>query len=196
MGSADVGGSWSTVGSSYSVADGVGRISVAAGSGRSAVLSQVSSNNTDLSFSLVSNKAITGSGLYVAAIGRSISNAGDYRAKARLMSNGTIGLSLTRNNAAGTETIILAESTVAGLQFAAGDRLYVRVQVSGVSPTTVRAKMWKQGQTEPVTWARSVTDTTAALQGAGTVGLYYYLSSGATNGPVTLSLDDFLANSP
>ena len=195
-GSADVGGSWSTVGSSYSVADGVGRISVAAGSGRSAVLSQVSSNNTDLSFSLVSNKAITGSGLYVAAIGRSISNAGDYRAKARLMSNGTIGLSLTRNNAAGTETIILAESTVAGLQFAAGDRLYVRVQVSGVSPTTVRAKMWKQGQTEPVTWARSVTDTTAALQGAGTVGLYYYLSSGATNGPVTLSLDDFLANSP
>ena len=39
----------------------------------------------------------------------------------------------------------------------------------------------------------TTTDTTAALQRAGGVGLWAYLSSSATNSPVTASFDDLMA---
>jgi RHS repeat-associated protein len=43
----------------------------------------------------------------------------------------------------------------------------LHVQVSGSSPTTIRARAWKAGTTEPATWAIDTTDNTPANQVAG-----------------------------
>ncbi len=51
---------------------------------------------------------------------------------------------------------------VSGLTYAVGDRLEVRLQVTGTSPTTVRAKVWKSGGTEPTAWTRTSSDSPRA----------------------------------
>ncbi|POH58186.1 hypothetical protein CVS28_12085 [Arthrobacter glacialis] len=67
------------------------------------------------------------------------------------------------------------------------------MQVTGTSPTTIRARVWEQGRPKPATWQRSITDTTAALQGPGSVGFASYLSGTANNAPLTVLLDNLKA---
>ncbi len=94
----------------------------------------------------------------------------------------------------GTETV-LASQPVAGLVYAPGDVLNVRFQVTGSGTTTLQARVWKDGTAEPTTWI-TATDSTAALQSAGAVGVYSYLSGSATNSPITLSVQDFAVQAP
>lgn len=199
LGTADTGGPWSTTGSSsdYSVAAGVGRIRIPSlGSGRNAFLPPVSSSNTETYMELATDKAATGSGLYLSGSGRKIAGAGEYRAKVQLVAGGSLRLSLVRASATGAETTIQAAVTIAGLSYAVGDALALRMEVSGTSPTTIRAKVWEVGSAEPGAWQRSITDTTANMQGAGGIGVATYLSSGATNAPVTVTLDNVLVTEP
>ena len=44
--------------------------------------------------------------------------------------------------------------------------------MDGTSSTTLRAKLWKSGTTQPDAWQVTSTDATAALQKAGSVGLH------------------------
>ena len=82
-----------------------------------------------------------------------------------------------------------------GLTYAGGDQVRVRVQVTGTAPTTVRAKIWRVGTTEPVAWLVSATDSTAALQVPGGIGLVSYLSSTAPKAPLYARFDDLAATS-
>jgi hypothetical protein len=132
----------------------------------------------------------------VSPIARRVVGAGAYQAKIVLRSTGAVGLSLARANATGGEVVLQSSIDIPGLTLAAGDTLAVRVQAAGTNPTTLRAKVWKSGSPEPASWQRSVTDTTAALQTAGGIGIDMYLSSTATNAPVTLTLDDLNAVTP
>ncbi len=59
--------------------------------------------------------------------------------------------------------------------------------------TTVRLKVWPAGQPEPAAWQTTATDTTAALQAPGAVGIGAYLSSSATNAPVTVRVSGLSA---
>jgi hypothetical protein len=74
-------------------------------------------------------------------------------------------------------------------------KLQVRMQATGTGTTTLRAKLWRTGTTEPSTWLIAATDTTAALQAAGTTGLQGYLSSSAT-GTSVIRFDNFTAGAP
>jgi PKD repeat protein len=194
-GSADTGGAWTFSGSAtnLSVGSGVGQVRLNAGSGPWLALAAVSSSSTDLSTTIGLDKAVTGSGVYVALNGRRVAGVGDYRAKVHYTSNGAVGLSLQRTNATNAETVLVAETVVPGITMALGDRLQVRMQVTGTSPTTVRARIWKAGTTEPTTWQKTATDSTAGYQVPGAVGLYNYLSGTATNAPLTVSFDDLRA---
>lgn len=199
LGTAGTGGPWSTTGSSgdYSVAADEGRIRIpTAGSGRNAVLGSVSSSNSELYMELATDKASSGSGLYLSGVGRKITGVGEYRAKIHLAANGSVMLSLVRAAGNGAETYIQGPVSISGLNYTVGDKLALRLQVTGTSPTTVRAKAWELGGAEPVAWQRSGTDSTTAMQGAGSVGLATYLSSGANNAPLTVSLDNLLAVEP
>jgi hypothetical protein len=74
-----------------------------------------------------------------------------------------------------------------------GNIYWLRVQIYGSNPTTINAKMWADGGSEPGSWTVTTTDT-SPLQGAGqhglglalgdaanTVTIYSYSASNLTN---------------
>jgi hypothetical protein len=69
----------------------------------------------------------------------------------------------------------------------------LRLQAVGSGTTTLQGKIWLNGASEPAAWTVTSTDTTAALQNPGAVGFYSYLSGSATNAPITLRVQSFLA---
>ena len=113
----------------------------------------------------------------------------DYRGKVQFRSDGTVVVVLTKM-VAGTETAVSSTVVLPGVTMAANDKLQVRVQAFGTSPTTLRLKAWKNGTTEPAAWTLNVTDNTSGLQSAGAAAFYLYLSSTATNAPAAFSVDD------
>lgn len=191
---ADQGGAYTLVGSpsNFTVSDGMGRLRLAtAGAGLTTYLSGVNAPDTEVQVELGLDKAATGGGVYQSVYARDIAGKGSYSAKIRYMSNGTVGVSLNRGDA-----YLVPQTTITGLTYRPGDRLTVRVQATGTSPTTLRAKVWKTGETEPVQWQLSATDSTSALQAPGRIGLGGYLSGSATNAPVTAFSDNLWAGQP
>jgi PKD repeat protein len=198
LGSADLGGAWTTVGTAagFSVAPGSGALKLSAPATQlSAYLGAVSRTDTDLRMTVTPDKVPTGNGVYLDVVGRRVSSGNQYEANLVLQSGGQIRLGLTalRSNA---EATLLPLAQVPGVTFAAGSGLNVRLQVTGTAPTTVRVKVWVTGSVEPAAWQASATDSTAALQVAGGVGVTAYLSSSATNAPVSLRLSALSARPP
>ena len=189
-GTADTGGAWTLGGQAarWSVSGEQGRVSLNAGDGYTAALSSVSSTDNELRVTVTTDKVPTGGGQYISVIGRRVTTTADYRAKIRFAAGGAVAVWLTRNEA-GTETV-LTSATIAGLTYTAGDVMNVKLQTYGASPTTMRVKVWKAGTTEPTAWTLTGTDSTAALQAAGSIALYAYLSGSTTNGPVVYGVDD------
>lgn len=189
LGSADVGGAYTLSGGStnFSVNNGAAVLrSATAGATENAYLNGVSSVSTDARLSFVLEQQSTGSGVYVSLIGRKV-GADDYRARAKVLSTNAVQLQVTRG---GTS---LATTTISGLTYSIGDKLEMRVEVTGTNPTTVRAKLWRAGEAEPAAWQVSATDATAALQTAGGVGFSLYLGGTATIAPLVARIDDFVA---
>ncbi|MFT3970694.1 MAG: PKD domain-containing protein [Micropruina sp.] len=195
-GSADTGGAWTLSGPAarWSVANGRGLVSLNKGDGYTASLTGVSTTESDVSLSIGPDKVATGGGQYISVIGRRISTTADYRAKVQITSTGAVNLWLTRMSS-GTETNLIG-GVVSGLTYSAGERLEVRLQVTGTSPTTLKAKVWKSGGTEPTAWTRTATDSTSGFQSAGWVAVYYYVSSSSTNEPVVFSTDGVRVSKP
>jgi large repetitive protein len=194
FGTADVGGAWSVTGTAtrFAVASGVGTMSAAPGTTVRADLLGVQLTSTDVSSTISVNAAPSGGGVYVALVGRRVSSTTDYRLKVRLQAGGAVTAQLVRVSG-GVETAVQTVTTVPGLTYAAGDELRLRLVVTGVGTTTLQAKVWKDGTAEPAAWLLQSTDTTAALQAAGSVGYWYYLSSSSTTNPTVLSVDDLTA---
>ena len=190
-GNADAGGAWSGTTTALAVGGGSGKIKVAAaGSAPSVFLPATTATDADLTVSMSSDKVGTGNGVYLYAVGRRITTAGDYRLQTRLRADGLVGVSILRTSAAGAQTVIAPEVTVPAYTFVAGDLLNVRFQVTGTSPTTLRAKVWPATLTEPAAWLVTGTDSTAGLQAAGQVGFVSFLSGSGTNAPITTSFDN------
>jgi hypothetical protein len=150
-------------------------------------LNGVSRTGTDTTVTITTDVAPTGGGIQVSAIGRVVGST-DYSGRATLSSSGGVQLSLLQGST------VLQTVVVSGLTYAAGQQLTLRVQVYGASPTTVRAKLWRTGQAEQAAWQASVTDSTAALQTAGAIGLRTYLSASATTPTVIVKFDNYVVN--
>ncbi|WP_210509040.1 S-layer family protein [Naasia sp. SYSU D00057] len=189
LGTAETGGAWTISGggqTSYSVANGVARITNPAGSTRYALLNGVSSTDTDIQATVGMTRPTAGS-TYAAVIARRVGTA-EYRGRVVVSSTGSVNLQIQRGDTT------LTSGTVAGLTVATGDQLRIRVQAVGTSPTTLSAKVWKVGTTEPTAWQRTTTDSTAGLQSAGGVGLYNYLSASASPTSVVYTWDNVSAS--
>ena len=93
----------------------------------------------------------------------------------------------------GVETVIGSAVTLPGGAVAAGQVLHLRFLVTGTGTTSLSGKAWFDGAAEPSGWQVQATDTTAALQRAGGVGVHVYLSGSATNTPVTVLTDNLTA---
>ncbi|MBX0299473.1 PKD domain-containing protein [Cryobacterium sp. 1639] len=189
LGAASPGGAWTVTGSTgnYSVSQGEARLrAAAAGATVAATLPDVSATDTEVRVNLALQQAATGSGAYLSVLGRKVGND-DYRARVKLTATGAVQLQLLRG---GTS---LRASTIPGLDYATGDKLNLVMQTTGTAPTTLSAKVWKVGTTEPTGWQVTTTDSTAALQKAGAIGLSLYLGGSATTVPVTMAIDDLWA---
>jgi hypothetical protein len=186
LGTAEVGGAWATTGtaSDYSTDGQSARLRTAAGATRTATLATFSSRDNDVQATIGFARP-TSQSLYASVIARRVGSE-FYSGRAVVASNGSVQAQVHRS---GTT---LKATTVSGLTFAANDRLNVRVQALGASPTTIRVRVWKVGTAEPGTWQVSVTDATAALQTAGTVGVSSYLSGSGTPSPIVVTVDNLL----
>jgi PKD repeat protein len=189
-GNADLGGAWTNTGTAglWAVNGSVGTIALTPGTGGTASINSTSRTDTEVAVLLSTTVAPTGGGQYLTVIGRGVSAGTDYRAKLRLSAGGGVNVYLARSTA-GVETV-LSWATAPALVYAAGDRLQVRLQVYGTAPSTLRVKVWKVGTPEPLAWLLTSTDTAAAQQQPGGVGLTFYQSSSAAAGQVVFSADD------
>jgi PKD repeat protein len=172
-GSATTGGAWTLSGtaSHFSVSGGKGVISTNAGLTRMAYLNGVSSTSTDLTSVFSIDALPTGGSNFVSFIARRVGSS-DYQARLSIAATGTVQLQLRRGDTT------MTSANISGLTLAA----------FGTSPTTIRAKVWKVGTTEPANWQASTTDSTAALQSAGGVGVGLYVGSGVSNTPQTVRI--------
>jgi PKD repeat protein len=199
LGSADLGGSWTTTASAsrYSVTGGTGNwIMRAPGNAPAAHLKNVVTADADLSFNVSLDKNATGGGVYLSAVARSVTNQGEYRAKVRFTSTERIYLRIVRTTATGAETNLTSETLIPGLAGTNGEQIAVRVQVTGQGTAAIRAKVWLAGEAEPAPWQLEVSDSTAGLQAPGYTGVLSALSGSATNAPVTARISDYLLTSP
>ncbi len=192
-GTADSGGTWTVSGTAanYQVDGAQATMRMAAaGAGPQTFLVGPSSNNTELRAEFGLDKAVNGGGVHINANVRRMANGDVYYSKAKYNADGTVQL-LLGQIVGGVETVLQTKAT--GITVQPGDRLAVRVQAFGTAPTTLRAKLWKVGSTEPADWTASVSGTADSLQGAGTVGFKAYLSGSSTNAPILASFDHLWA---
>lgn len=198
FGSADQGGAWSVAGTTtrYKVEQSTAHMTMLApGNAPSAMLNAAQSRQSDVSAVLELDKDATGGGVYVSLVGRGTAN-GDYRAKVRYIASGRVYVSIVRTDASGNETYLAPETLVPNLTGRPGQKISIRFQVAGTSGSQLGVKAWPAGTNEPAAWNASASDTTAALQGPGIVGIRAHLSGSATNAPVTLRITEFLATTP
>jgi hypothetical protein len=90
-----------------------------------------------------------------------------------------------------SESALAPMVLVPGLTQSAGEPIWLRVEITGSSPTTIRVKAWADGDAEPGSWDFTATNSSAAVQTTGGVGLRAYLAGSVSNAPVISSFDDF-----
>jgi PKD repeat protein len=195
-GAAAVGGPWTLYGSAahYAVADGEGAMTLSTpGANRKAQLQDVSVSDVELTGVLSLDEISDGSGTFISLVGRTGSFSSEYRAKVWVKSTGAVQLQLVALQSGETT---LAAANIADLSVTAGERLAVRMQLTGSSPTTLRGKVWKAASTEPAGWQLTATDSTPELQDAGGVGYALSLAGSVTTGENVARLDDLWAGPP
>jgi hypothetical protein len=185
-GAAEVGGRWTTTGSSsdYRVRGGSGVINVPPGRSRSSFLNKTRRETADLSATVELNKL--GSSLVV--LGRKV-KADDYRAIAKLTSGRSVSVSLASRQAG--ETVPLFNTVRLMGSYRAGEEIKIRMQVFGVNPTVIRTKVWRGSEVEPQAWSVTAQDGFDRLQRSGVVGVGASRPSSALD-PLRLSVLDFV----
>ena len=161
---------------------------------RGAFLTNVTGRDIDAQVRVNSDKAAAGDNQNVLLSARRWRGNTEYRGQMRLMPSGQVWLQAVKV-VSGTAVALGTNSRATGVSHLPGQDLRMRMQVVGANPTTIRLKAWSAGLQEPDSWTYEVTDAEPELQRAGGVGILVALGSGATNGPVTFSFDDYFVKS-
>ena len=193
-GAAELGGTWSLSGgaTTFTVAAGQGRMSVGPGTTSSASLNAVQQASMETTTMLSFDKAQTGGGTYISVIGRRVTASTAYQLKIRVQPTGAVTAQIVRV-VNGAETVLQSVPTVPGLSWTQGEKLRIRLRVSGTAPTALAARIWEDGTPEPAAWLVTANDSTASLQANGGLGISTYLSTSATQSPMVISVDELVA---
>jgi DNA-binding beta-propeller fold protein YncE len=168
-GNANTGGWWTVVGSpwNWSTTPGAGSVMVGASGQERAYLSSFTVQDVDAVEKVVLPKCGVNScdsfmlGRYAPAYSPTY-----YRVGVVEGSSGDIMLRAQRSD--GTA---LASDIDTGIPASDGAQVMLHVQFQGTNPTTVRARAWLAGTTEPSTWQLNTTDNDPAEQISGMVGV-------------------------
>lgn len=184
-GSDALGNRWTVTRSpaSYSVRGGVATIDVPAGQSRLALL-EVDRETADVTTTVRMSER----GASVSVIGRRVDEE-DYRLLVTLTEARSVSAALVSRQAG--ESVPLANT--AGLlgAYAPGQPIRVRLQVYGVRPAVLRAKVWPDGKEEPQAWTVAGQDTYEPLQRGGALGVAAARPEGRE--PLRVSLTEFVA---
>ena len=168
-GTADAGGTWTVAGTAanWSVSPGAGSIAAGAGGTERAYLGGVAVEDVELSAKVVLPRSSQNNNALAYLLGRDSGASGSfYRVGIGQGTAGTVILRSQRSDGAS-----IAADLDTGIVAAEGAVVWVRVQFEGISPTKIRARAWPDGTTEPTGWLLDVTDSNAAQQIAGKVGV-------------------------
>lgn len=185
-GTATGNGTWVVSGGSaaFSVADGVGKISLAPSHTREALVPTVLAAGTLTETKVSSDQVADGAAGHVTVVGRMV-GTNYYGGRVRFEPGGVVRVYALRNETA------LANSYVLPQSYKAGTRLNVKVSVTGTSPTTVKVRVWVVGTAEPGTWNVVASDSHAALQKPGSPGLNGYVSRASRHAVTVFRIDDY-----
>lgn len=186
-GSAPVGGAWTTSGgaAAFAVGGGFGAISLAPSHTREARLNAVSTTDAVITTNFAADVVPAGGAMSITVLGRVV-GASTYSSRVRLESGGAIRVYALRD-----ETPLGGGSVVLPGAYVAGDVIHVRTNVTGTNPTTVAVKVWVGAAAEPAGWTIQATDSTAAHQAAGALGIKAAVSANSTHPVTKLTVTDF-----
>jgi hypothetical protein len=186
-GTAEVGGRWTVRGSSsdYLVRGGAGMMNVPPAESRSALLNKTSRETADLSATVEINKP----GSTVLMLGRKV-KADDYRTVIKLTGGRNLLVSLASRQAG--DTVPLSNTIRLMGSYRAGNEIKIRMQVFGVNPTVIRARVWRAAEPEPASWSVTAQDGFDRLQRSGVVGVEASRPSDALDS-LRVSVLDFVA---
>lgn len=167
----------------YGVRGGVATLDVPAGQARLALL-EVDRETADVTTTV----GLSERGSSVSVIGRRVDQE-DYRLVVSLSEDRSVSVALVSRQA--REIVPLANT--AGLlgAYAAGQPIRIRLQVYGLRPTVVRAKVWPDGEEEPQGWTVAGQDTYEPLQRGGALGVSAARPEGRE--PLRVTLTEFVA---
>lgn len=167
---------------SYTVRGGLGLIDVPVGQARLALL-DVDRESADITTTV----ALSEAGSSVSVLGRRVGED-DYRLVVALAQNRAVTAALVSRQA--RQPVALGNT--AGLLgvYEAGARMRIRLQVYGVGPAVLRAKVWRDGEQEPQAWTVAGQDDYEPLRRGGAVGI----GAGRPEGeqPLRLAVTDFV----
>ena len=186
-GAAEVGGRWTIRGSSsdYAVRRGAGVMEVPPAESRGAFLNRASRETADVSATVQMSRL----GSTALVVGRKV-KADDYRAVIKLSTRGAVSMTLVSRQAG--ETVPLSNTVSLIGKYPKGEEIKIKMQVFGVNPTIIRAKVWRAAEVEPQAWSVVAQDGFDRLQRSGVVGIAASRPSGALD-PLRLSVLDFVA---
>jgi PKD repeat protein len=196
LGTADVGGAWTTLVGAVrqAVTGGTAVLTVGPGNNAGSHLAAVSQAAADVRTTVsFSRTPANGTGAYAFVTGRRVGTA-MYNARVRVLPGGEVGVALIRE-VDGGETILGPVVTLPGLTYTPDLPLSVHLQVTGTGTTNLELTVWPAGAAEPTAPTLVRTDSTAVLQTAGSVGLAAYLSGSSTS-PVAVRFDDLRVTAP
>ena len=175
-GKSEGGNDWMLTGGSaaFAVSGGDGRITLKPADSRVATLPTVSSTTTSTISAVSLSSLPSAGGASVTLIGRQVQGS-VYSARLRVAADGTARLLLLRDE------VQLGAAFNLPQNYVVGQKLWIKLDVTGTYPTTVRAKIWSVGDPEPAAWRISAQDSTPAMQTPGTVGIKAHLSGVASN---------------
>lgn len=190
-GDADNGGTWSVSSAARFSVDGSKAVVTipTAGNGPSARLDQVSARDVSITTDFALDQVPAGGAYYQQVLARVSGTSTYYMLSTRVNADGGLRLQLS-SVVAGTETA-LKTTTLPSFGYTAGERLKLRLDVSGTDSTKLEGKVWRASDSEPTSAQVSTTDATSELQQAGAVGLKAYGNSALTNTPLATTVSSF-----
>jgi PKD repeat protein len=187
LGAAEVGGAWTVAAGAtrQSVAESAATFALTPATNTGSYLGSVAPDSADVRTTMSLSGVPTGGGAMVYVTGRRVAANLEYRARVRVLADGSVGVAAVKLTGTTTETLIGSEVLLPGLTYTPGLALNVRLAVSGSGTTDLAATVWAEGTTEPATPTLTRTDATAELQAPGGLGMAGYLAGSAT-APVDL----------
>jgi hypothetical protein len=122
-----------------------------------------------------------------------VGSPGDwYCVRVRTVAGAADDIEIDRSTTAGG--IVRVGTGAVVPEVVAGAWYWLALDVRGEgTATSLRARLWRDGTSEPTGWNATASDGTAMLQGPGGVGVR--VSSTSTSSPANVEVDDFTASS-